>query len=159
MTRAGCAFTYSTDVLMSVVDELCKDMELNKNTALWRISQSTYVVIDALGWRRSGAHDVVVVSMVDQEQAARSDTFLKVLNGQLLVTLIARRVQHVRERVTQTQDCVETVANQVLDVVKYGQPVCLFDHYVVSIELALISNSAQTNRITFARISIDSNST
>lgn len=88
----------------------------------------TYIVINALARRLATFHDVIVVAMVDEQQAARLNAPLKVHERLLLVALIADRVQHVGKRVAHANDRIEAVANQMLDVVVQRQPIGFFDY-------------------------------
>lgn len=49
----------------------------------------TYVVINALAWCRSGFHDVVVVSVIDQQKTTGFDAFFEVFDCLFLLALVA----------------------------------------------------------------------
>jgi hypothetical protein len=55
--------------------------------------------------------------VIDQQHAARFDATLKVTNRLFLLTLIAKVVHHVGKRITHTNDRIETLANQMVDVI------------------------------------------
>lgn len=106
----------------------------------------TYIVINALARRLATFHDVIVVAMVDEQQAARLNASLKVHERLLLVALIADRVQHVGKRVAHTNDGVEAVANQMFDVVVQRQPIGLFDYCVFQCESIGVGFGQETSK-------------
>lgn len=91
------------------------------------IAGSTYVIVDALGGRRSRLEDVVVVAMIDQQDAAGLEALLEVLDRPLVLALLGCGVHQVGKGVAQADDCIEAGLNLILDIVVQRQPVGLFD--------------------------------
>lgn len=101
------------------------------------INCSAYVVVNALGGRRAGLEDVVVVAMIDQQDAARLQALLEVLDRALVLSLIAAGVHQVSEGVAQADDGIEAGLNLILDIVVQRQPVGLLDGCERECELQL----------------------
>lgn len=91
----------------------------------------TYVVINAFCWRWTRVHNVIVVSMIDQEQTAGLNAPFEILYSQLLFTLISECVQHVSKWISQANDRIETVTNQMIDIIIDGKPIGLFDNCAI----------------------------
>lgn len=87
----------------------------------------TYVIVDALGGRRARLEDVVVVAMIDQQDAAGLEALLEVLDRPLVLSLLGCGVHQVSKGVAQADDCIEAGLNLILDIVIQRQPVGLFD--------------------------------
>lgn len=52
-------------------------------------SFETYIVINTFRWGSTRGHDVIVIPMINQEEATGFNAFLEVANGLLLFTLIS----------------------------------------------------------------------
>lgn len=127
MTCDGFPLTYSTEVLMSDMCWFCNLYHLGSGFADHGL-KITYIVIDALGRRISSLENVVIITMVDQEESTRLHAPLEVRNGQLLITLIPIGVRHVSKRIPQTDHSVKSISNQIAQILRYRQPVSFLNH-------------------------------
>lgn len=69
--------------------------------------------------------------MIDQEQTAGLNAPFEILYSQLLFTLISECVQHVSKWISQANDRIETVTNQMIDIIIDGEPIGLFDNCAI----------------------------
>ena len=89
----------------------------------------THIVVNIVFRRVALLEDVVVVPVIDDENAARTDERVKVFDGPALLPLVAVKVGEMRERVAHADEGVEAGrAPRDLDVLVEGQPVGLLDH-------------------------------
>lgn len=87
----------------------------------------TYVVVNAFGRRGASLQDVVIVAMIDQQNATWLQALLKVFDRLLVLALITETVHQMGKGVAQTNDRIEANIPMVLDIVEQSQPVGLLD--------------------------------
>lgn len=94
----------------------------------------TYLVVQILVRNASSRQHFVVVTVVNYEKTAGSQKRVEIPQRQLLIALRTVLVQHVSERVAQTEDTVESAFRKLVSLVEclqiagQGEPVCFIDY-------------------------------
>jgi len=89
----------------------------------------TYVVVNVFCRNLTTCKNVVIIAMVNDENAPRLDKCSEVAQCFALVLQVPFKVWQVRERISQTQHCIElAVAAETLYVIHQCHPVAFLDH-------------------------------
>lgn len=96
----------------------------------YHASFETYIVINTFRWGSTSGHDVIVISMINQEEATGFNAFLEITNGLFLFTLITERVHHMSEGVTKADNRIKSFSDDWTNVIVERKPICFFDNYM-----------------------------
>merc|ERR1719209_1714330 len=87
------------------------------------------VVVDVLVGRFSMLEDVVVISVVDDQDTTRFQHVKEILDGNLLIPQISMVIHKIREGVAHADDCIKATSRNG-NILLEGHPVPLLNHPV-----------------------------
>jgi hypothetical protein len=90
-----------------------------------------YVIIDVLFWHSASGDDVVIVTVIQKQDASGFHHRPEVIQGDLLLVILTLEVWQMSEGIPQAHDAVEALRRDfryIFKVILQGQPICFFNN-------------------------------